>query len=125
MRVRVYRNLVKKCISVQSTKTNLVIMHSEAVSLRDCKFVVRQKGRERVLREKVKNVHAFVVGELDDVYKSPEGELRRGVRQASYNPYRYDFFYDVITNEPVQEASYVWVMSDGTIFYKEWYRCMC
>lgn len=119
MRVRVYRNLVKKCISVQSTKTNLVIMHSEAVSLRDCKFVVRQKGRERVLREKRKSVHAFVVGELDDVYKSPEGELRRGVRQASYNPYRYGFFYDVITNEPVQEASYVWVMSDGTIFYKE------
>lgn len=119
MRVRVYRNLTKKCISIQSTKTNLVIMYSEAVSLTNCKFTVREKGREKVLKEKRKNVHAFVIGELDDVYKSPEGEDRRGVRQASYNPYKHGFFYDVITQEPVREASKVWVMSDGTIFYKE------
>lgn len=119
MRVRVYRNLTKKTISIQSTKSNLVIMYSDAVSLSNCKFTVRQKGREKVLKEKRKNVHAFVLGELDDVYKSPEGEDRRGVRQASYNPYKYDFFYDILTHEPVREASRVWVLSDGTIFYKE------
>lgn len=119
IRVRVYRNLTKKTISIQDTKTNLVIMYSDAVSLSNCKFVVRQKGREKVLKEKRKNVHAFVVGELDDVYKSPEGEDRRGIRQASYNPYKFGYFYDVLTQEPIEQASRVWVLKDGTIFYKE------
>ena len=119
IRVRVYRNLTKKTISIQDAKTNLVIMYSDAVSLSNCKFVVREGGREKVLREKRKSVHAFVVGELDDVYKSPEGEDRRGIRQASYNPYKFGYFYDVLTQEPIEQASRVWVLKDGTIFYKE------
>lgn len=118
-RVRVYRNLTKKTISIQDAKTNLVIMYSDAVSLSNCKFVVRQKGREKVLREKRKSVHAFVVGELDDKYEEPKTEERRLIRQCSYNPYKFGYFYDILTQEPIREATRVWVLKDGTIFYKE------
>ncbi|RXF11106.1 hypothetical protein EG878_14720 [Enterococcus faecalis] len=117
--VRVYRNLNKKCISVQSTKSNLVIAHSQAVSLTDCTFVVRQKGRERVLREKRKNVHAFIKGSIDPDYVEPPLMDRPFIRMATYNPYEAPHFYDVITKQPVFKASRAWVLSDGTIFYRE------
>ena len=113
MRVRVYRNLTKKCISVQSTKTNLVIMHSDAVSLRDCKFIIRKGGGE-----KKNDIRAFIVGEIDDVYNPPDGVNRLGVRQANFNPKKFDCFYDVLTQERIMRASQVWALSDGTIFYK-------
>ena len=57
--VRVYRNLHKKCYSIQ--QDGLVKAHATELYLFDSVFQVNKKGRERVLVEKKKNVHAFVV----------------------------------------------------------------
>jgi hypothetical protein len=62
MRVEVYYNLHKKCFSIRHK--GIVISHANTVKLADVTFVVRKAGRERVLREKKKNVHAFVRGNL-------------------------------------------------------------
>lgn len=88
-KVRVYFNLHKHCYSVQDTKTGRVIAHVESINLIDAKFVVRESGRQKVLREKRKNVHAFVVGIWE---KSSCKKLKTKVR---YNPYiRGEFFTD-------------------------------
>jgi len=88
-KVEVYRNLHKKCWSVR--QGGLVKFHCSKVNLRDCQMVVQPAGREKVLREQKKNVHAFVRGYLcgeervvqafcwDDIY---------------YNPYKADTFVD-------------------------------
>ena len=62
MRVEVYFNLHKHVFSVRSARSGRVILHTDRVHIRNPEFVVRQGGRQRVLKERKKNVHAFVRG---------------------------------------------------------------
>jgi len=59
-RVFVYFNLHKKVWSVR--QSGKVVGHTEHIMLKDCRFLVGKKGRERVIREGKKNVHAGVSG---------------------------------------------------------------
>jgi hypothetical protein len=69
MKVFVYRNLRRGCLSVRDTKTRRVIAHVDEIFLRDVKFKVSKAGRERVLKEKQKNVHAGVEGNIIGLYR--------------------------------------------------------
>jgi len=66
--VRVYRNLHRKCFSVQTRvgKRWKVTAHVDEIRLRDVSFLVHKGGHKRYLRERRKNVHAFVVGTMVD-----------------------------------------------------------
>jgi len=91
-KIEVYRNLHKKCFSLR--KNGIVIKHlldDEQLFIKDIKFVVRPAGRKKVLREKKKNVHAFVRG----YYNAFPGEncvYPRFRDVVAYNPYRADTF---------------------------------
>ena len=61
-RVKVYFNLQKDCLSVVDTSTGRLYCHSHRVELKNAKFHVNENGRQRVVREKRKNVHAYVIG---------------------------------------------------------------
>lgn len=92
IKVAIYFNLYKKTFSVRSRhKSNygLVMFHADNLMLNDVKFVVREKGREKVIKEKSKNVHAFCYGTID--VKSKE-DSDKG-RLISYNPYKSNHFY--------------------------------
>jgi hypothetical protein len=89
--VRVYFNLHKKMLSVQ-TKQNgqwKLIGHAEDVYLHNVAFKVSEAGRQRVIKNKRKNVHAFIVGEITDGFKSLDLDPFLTVR---YNPYEMDKF---------------------------------
>ncbi len=96
MRVRVYWNLHKDCYSLLNweprdpDKGRLLkdFPHRNSVELHDVKFIVQPGGHARVLREKRKNVHAYLEGELvnEDFSISP------GYRPVWYNPYRSNKF---------------------------------
>ena len=45
----------------------LVKAHTKELILWDCLFQVNSKGRERVLEERQKNVHAGIIGRIDDL----------------------------------------------------------
>jgi len=96
-RVRVYRNLHTGNFSVQCAKTGLVIARVSSIELRDVQFVVRQAGRRKVLAEKRKNVHAFVVGCVTSSAKITD-------QQVSYNPYKMDCFYMTESGLPTKTA---------------------
>lgn len=86
--VDVYWNLHRDLFSVRSRRRSdygRVIGHVERFHLTDVSFVVNEAGRQRVLRERRKNVHAFVRG-----LWAEDAELRP-VR-VSYNPYRAPSF---------------------------------
>jgi len=108
MRVEVYYNLHKHCYSIRAlegTEKGRVVAHMESVCLDDPVFVVQQGGRERVLREKRKNVHAFVRGQW-------RNSRAWGVRDESelvevtYNPYKYDRFVRKSDEVPVTKGDY-------------------
>lgn len=87
-KVKVYFNLHKKCFSIMDVKTGLVIAHADAVNLHNVEFKVSETGRQRVIREKKKNVHAFVIGEYQGAFVGQEK------RSAYYNPYKTSHFLD-------------------------------
>lgn len=103
MTLFVYRNLHLNTYSLRDTKTRLVVEHADYLILKDTKFKVSEAGRQRVLREKRKNVHAGIVGERCS--KIPENY--KAVFRVTYDPYRYDSFINCFTFEPVYEANYV------------------
>lgn len=107
-RVRVYRNLHTGNFSVQCAKTGLVIARVFNIELRDVQFVVRQAGRRKVLAEKRKNVHAFVVGYVTNGAKIAN-------QQVSYNPYKMDCFYSTESGLPTKAADYAKLV-DNKIF---------
>ena len=102
MRVEVYFNLHKYTWSVRQCSTGRVILHTDKVHIRDPQFVVRKSGRERVLREGKKNVHAFVRGEI--TYFDDFDPDYLDYTLVSYNPYKFDTFVDVIDTSPVRTA---------------------
>ena len=105
--VKVYRNLHKGCWSIQ--QNGLVKAHSDEVNLFDCEFLVNEKNRQKVIKEKRKNVHAFVKGYI---WNTPVDLIK----QASYNPYANNYFYDVNNLVSIHKAHFVRAI-DGKLFY--------
>ena len=105
MKVKVYYNLHKKCYSIVSLeKENYgrVIKHENCVPLFDAQFKVSEKGRQRVLSEQKKNVHAYVVGTWVSEF------VPRGAgRLATYNPYKYNSFVDATSKNSLAKAKQV------------------
>lgn len=101
MKVSVYWNLHKNTFSIQSRESGRsygrVINHSDSVVIKLPRFVVRQAGQEKVIKEQKKNVHAFVSGLLSS---SIDSTLIRKA-QVVYNPYKYKSFVIADSKEPV------------------------
>jgi hypothetical protein len=101
MRVFVYFNLHKKLFSIKAMEganRGRVVAHSDEVFLTDAVFKVSEAGRQRVLRERRKNVHAGVLGQ----WQQPN-EGGYPVR-VTYNPYKYSSFVEMGSEVPVHSA---------------------
>lgn len=88
MKVRVYRNLTRKCLSVQTmTKKGWrVTRYVQSIYLKDATFKVSEAGRQRVLKQKRKNVHAIVEGQETEPFEASTSKV-------SYNPYTSSYFF--------------------------------
>jgi len=95
MKVKVYYNLHKHCFSVQHK--GIIIAHRDIVCIKNATFTVREAGRQKVLREGRKNVHAYVVGEWVDACEVV-GEA------VTYNPYKYSTFVRKLNEIPIYNA---------------------
>ena len=103
MKVEIYFNLHKRLFSIRE-RHGKVIAHKRWVGLVRPTFVVQQGGRERVLRDKSKNVHAFVRPEgyqgMDEVIPF---DILDSYTTVRYNPYKYTSFVDE-NEDPIFEA---------------------
>ena len=92
--VFVYRNLHKRCWSVVNrTGRRLLLGHAGSLALGGAWFSLGAKGRDRVRREKRKNVHAGACGKLvglGGVEFPPDLDAERAL--VTYNPMMDDFF---------------------------------
>ena len=107
-RVHAYYNIRKEVVSVRDTSRK-VIQHQPRVILKDGDFRVSEPGRERVLEQECKNVHAMVYGYWQETCPV---ECSVAVR---YNPYEDPFFKTVEDGDPVEEAE--WVIIEGNRCY--------
>lgn len=101
---RIYFNLHKRCLSVQNKIDGVwkVVRHAEMVILTDAQFKVSEAGRQRVLKEQRKNVHAAVVGNEIKIDEPLEFRSTR----VFYNPYRAGTFVDE-GGAPIHESKLV------------------
>jgi len=131
MKVEVYFNLHRKVWSVRNAKTKRLVGHASRLLLRDATFKVSEAGRQRVLRERKKNVHAFVRGELEaaawgfvmldhqsigtewNLCKRSNNAYARAANrlgeEVSYNPYKGPSFYRKWDGAEVAEADMVYM----------------
>lgn len=117
-RVRVYRNLHKGCFSVQTYETGRgwrVRAHTTRIRLDDVEFKVMETGRQKVLKERKKNVHAFVIGTVR--MEQPRYHQNVGVK---YNPYVFSSFVQLFCETPVHKAqrAYLAIRSNGFTYMK-------
>ena len=113
-RVFVYRNLHYRdrvMYSVRNESTKRVQAHMDYIYLTDAVFRVGKAGREKVLQEKRKNVHAGVRGILTPLSKTLD--LQDDFVQVRYNPYETETFVRCDTGEPVRQAKNVIINKKG------------
>ncbi len=114
--MEVYRNLKFKdqiVYSIRDKRTGLVLGHASNLLLSRCRFVVNQAGRERVLREKKKNVHAWIEGSYSIIHAGDDRIFSDGT-PICYNPYTNSHFEIDSCGEPVDQATLVWI-EDGLV----------
>lgn len=134
MRVFVYFNLHRKCWSIKALegpRKGRVIGHADYIDLADVQWKVSEAGRQRVLRERKKNVHAGAVGTLE-AWSDKHGN-RMGVQfgkttfdtlstpdavpgDVSYNPYKGPTFYDRSTGEAVHRSAAAFFTPERNIY---------
>ena len=113
----VYWNLHKKMFSVKYK--GIVLGHISSGLMHHVQLRVSAKGRRKALRERKKNVHAYVVA--PEIYASTKRDyaLFENLGFVTYNPYHYDAFVYRDTKEPVFSSRWVylntWIDADGNI----------
>ena len=109
-KVFVYKNLHKDCWSIK--QDGLVKAHSDRkpIHLYSAMMKVNTKGRERVLKEKRKNVHAGISGYIshpDPSFACWDDIGWWEMAPITYDPYKYSSFVDSRTKKPRWFASFV------------------
>jgi hypothetical protein len=114
-----YYNLNKKVFSARDTKTGLVdkTKYSNTIQLRNCYFKVSEAGRQRVLRQKRKNVHAGIVGEIVSINFDGRDIDLDSLTEIYYNPYKCSLFEEKKSKKPVSDAEIVYLI-DKRIYAK-------
>lgn len=80
-------------------------------------FRVHEKGRQRCLRDNVRNVHAWVVGEQVASGTGDQLVPSEPMRRAIYDPWKGGSFVDAETFEPVHSANRA-VLSGKDVYYQ-------
>ena len=98
---RIYRNLHKACFSIlkydASKRGYRLYAHEEEIFLPWADFKVYESGRKRVLLEKQKNVHAYIICDEYST-KIPNRKIRFDVY---YNPYQCNTFVQKNNGTPI------------------------
>ncbi|MBO3273090.1 hypothetical protein [Hymenobacter defluvii] len=102
--VKVHRNLKYKDKGLWSVLFKVdgkekVIAVLPEVNLLNVQFLVREGGRQRVIAEKCKNVHAFAIGLFTKVDSQPQTAI-------TYDPYECGYFYQKQNKAPICSASH-------------------
>ncbi len=97
--VQIYKNLTRKGVCYSVRQNGKVVGHTYELYLKDCKFVVNEAGRQWVIRNKKKIVHAYVEGYVCASFNS------HNLTKINYNPYYTKYFCtateDIFTSNKV------------------------
>lgn len=115
--VKVYWNSIKRKWSI--LQKNKVVEYANNIILKNVTFCVSEAGRQRVLLEKKKNVHAFACGCICKVnFQNNPKNLKT---QVFYNPYKRMYFYEKVSGRsinPKKVIDLVLLTKEGNVLIK-------
>lgn len=129
MKVFIYRNLNRKgCVysikAVEGRHRGLVLGYASHILVAEAQFKVSEAGRQRVLANRRKNVHAGIVGlllntgtftprnswfaeSIEDYTLTNWYKRHLTGTDITYNPYKFGYFYERNTLLPVNKSDFV------------------
>ena len=105
----VYRNLNRRCFSVR--QGGKVVAHADGFVVENARAKISEAGRQRVIAERSKNVHAVIIGDRL-VLGAIDSEGLGMLDELYYDPYKLDSFINRRTGEKVVECRAVY-FADG------------
>ncbi|MFJ5563634.1 hypothetical protein [Lysinibacillus xylanilyticus] len=111
--IEVYYNDLLNCFNIRDNKTKRYLGHTKLLKIKG-KFQVDEIGRQRVLSEGKRNLHAFCVGE----FFSGECDVNT-YHRAYYNPYTTTSFIDYFSKEKLEDDEYYILFINKDVFYKK------
>lgn len=122
MSAYIYFNLHKKVFSIKYK--GKVIAYSNFIHVTAPTFKVLESGRNRVIKEKRKNVHAFVVGAIEKIKKMSTNEFITQItdqidqwQKVTYNPYQSNHFYLSESHEKIVGADEAYLYVENNKAY--------
>lgn len=112
---KVYRNLNNRKFSIMATSGQFkgkVVAHADCLTLINVSFKVSLASRERALREKTRNVHAFSIGIIDSLDTQCHDNTLEAV---TYRPFERNCFYRISDNKPIESCSKLY-LNNGKAF---------
>lgn len=111
--VKAYRNLrfrrPKVVYSVKDRRRNRLIAYTGEILLTNVRFNIVESERKRAVLRHERNVHAYAIGTIVSEDPTPDEPWL----PATYNPFKYETFVDVLTEAPIHEASAVLLDHNG------------
>ncbi len=115
--VKVYWNLTSKVWSVVQNKK--VVYHAKNIVLKNVTFKVSEAGRQRVILQKRKNVHAFACGRICKIDSVKPLIFKK---EVVYNPYKRMYFYEKLSGKSLYEKDVIGMVSltnDGKVYMRK------
>ena len=114
--VRVFKNPKYGCYTIM--QDGRVKASAKQVRLKEAAFTVRESGRQRMLHEQRRTIHAYIVGTLIEYIHTEDAKSMSVLpgRSARYNPYRYSSFVDSQTEAPLSLADLVQLDESGVTY---------
>ena len=108
------------CISVMPLyEHEASTYYAGTVALTNVTFIVQPAGHARVRESGMRNVHAFVKGELvSETRNQLPLRNRAGWKRAYYNPHKVDSFVDMQTGEALEHATAVYMVG-SKVYYRD------
>lgn len=108
IKVRVYRNLHFKNKKVYSIWQNgKVVGHTESLFLHDCKFIVNENCRQRIIRNKQKNVCAYISCYVSIIPNLIPFKYVKFNGELTFNPYINSKF--IFNNKETDDIYFIYV----------------
>ena len=109
---RIYFNLHKHVFSIQHKipgKGWRLWKHTNNLIAEGCTFKVYESRRQKVLRERQKNVHAYIICEKITENCNLDNNFCVYNNRISYNPYKFPNFYNKTTEEKIDSVQKIYL----------------
>lgn len=111
MKVLVFKDIKNKRWTLWTLDRKTHLGYKDELFMKDCSFIVVEEKREKVVKNKRRFPHAWVIGEVS------QKEIKKSfTTEISYNPFENKNFVKKKINKPIKKSKQAFFSSQGQVF---------